>query len=88
MSLKIDSLDPASVPVGWEGALTIHGSEFDSTGIVTIDGDDAKIKSWKPQEIQVSVTKSMTSSAGQKRLVVHSAEGGFDETQWTVWDEA
>jgi len=83
-SLKIESLDPSTAKVGWEGALTINGSNLGSPGFVGIEGKDPKIKSWTAREIIVEVTKSITDSAGSKRLFVHDADGNFDETRWNV----
>jgi hypothetical protein len=84
MSLKIESLDPLYVKVGWEGTLNIYGRDLGEAGFVAIDGNSPKIESWTTSQIRVRVTKSVTGTAGKKRVVVHDRDGNFDETQWSV----
>jgi hypothetical protein len=84
VALTIDSLSPSPVKVGWEGVLTIYGRELGEAGFVAIDGNHPKVDSWTTSRIEIKVTKDMTASAGDKRLVVHDKNGGFGETEWVV----
>lgn len=46
VSAKIDSLDPSTAKVGWEGALTIYGSNFgEPKGFVRIGGKEPNVNS-------------------------------------------
>lgn len=83
-NLSINSLYPESAPVGWQGSLTIHGSNLGEAGFVSIDGHSPQIIRWTAINIQVQVTSLMTATAGSKRLVVHDRNGNLDETQWPV----
>jgi hypothetical protein len=87
-SAKIDRLDPSTVKVGWEGTLTIYGSNFgEAKGFVLIEAREPKTSSWSTSKIAVDITKDITETAGKKRLVVHGNNGEFDETQWSVEEQ-
>jgi hypothetical protein len=84
MRLKIDSLNPSSIKVGWEGSLEIIGRDLGKAGFASIDGHEPKVESWSSTRITVKVTKDITKAAGEKRLVVHDKDGNVDNATWTV----
>lgn len=82
--LRIDSLAPSPVPVGWEGTLTIHGHSLGKPGFVNIEGREPRYAEWTATEIKVEVSKAFTDTPGEKRLYVHDLGGDEDETKWVV----
>lgn len=79
----ISRFNPESVARGWEGALEIHGSGFDSGSYALIDGVVARTRRWTENMLEVVVQPDATGKLGDKVVKVHS--GGGQVSQDAIW---
>ena len=71
----ISFIDPAEVTVNWEGNVKIFGSGFDTDSFALFDGKVPKTLQTTEGLVEVSVTKDITASAGDKSVEIHTGEG-------------
>lgn len=81
----LTSIDPDSVPVGWEGELVVYGRNFGDKDYVFLGGFALLTTFCSDGELHAKVDDDRTSEAGVFPVKVHGTSSGVsNETDFTV----
>lgn len=82
---SLTSLDPDTVPVGWEGELIVYGGDFGRKDYVFMDGRLLPTSFVSNSELRADVDDDRTSEEGRFPVKVHGDSSGVsNELEFVV----
>ena len=82
---SLTSLDPDTVPVGWQGELIVYGKDFGRKDYVFLGGHLLPTSFVSSNELRAEVDDDRTSEVGAFPVKVHGDSSGVsNELEFTV----